>query len=84
VIDSSASPMPVWRRYGTILLLTVLVLVAGYVIYAKELHHSSSTGSGHGAAALTTPAQPAPRPAVSVSTTIPGGIPVSSRDPFSS
>lgn len=83
MIDSSASPIPAWRRYGTLLLLTVLVLVAGYVIYTKELHHSSpSTGTGHPAAA-TAPVQAVPRAAPSVSTTIPGGIPVSSRDPFS-
>lgn len=84
MIDSSASPIPAWRRYGTVLLLTVLVLVVGYVIYMKELHHSSaSAASGHPAAAVAKPVQAAPGPAPSVSTTIPGGIPVSSRDPFS-
>lgn len=82
MIDATKSPMPTWKRYGTIVLLGVLILVAGYVLWTKELHHSS--------AATTTP-PPAAHPITSASksqaktstsTTIPGGIPISSRNPF--
>lgn len=81
MIDSSKSPMPVWRRYGTAILLSVLLVVVGYVVYVKELHHSAPSLSSP---AASSPAKtPAPAVAPTPPTTVPGGIPVSSRDPFS-
>jgi hypothetical protein len=82
VIDSSKSPTPLWQRYALAGLLTVLVVVVGYMVWAKELHHPSSSASPPPPAApVTTVAAPAG--GAPVTTTIPGGIAVSSRDPFS-
>ena len=78
--------MPAWKRYATMALLAVLVLAAAYVIYTKELHHSTTAGA-------TSPPASAPVPLIgsstrsgsaktAVPTTIPGGIAPSSRNPF--
>lgn len=80
MIDASKSPMPAWKRYSMIVLLAVFIAVAGYMIWTKDVHKSSSHTS-------TPPSQPAPAvvaPAATkpAPTTIPGGIPVSSRSPF--
>ncbi len=82
MIDASKSPVPAWKRYLTIALLAVLVLAAAYVIYTKEIHHSSPSPASPAPAASQ--AQPAPRPTQTKTapTTIPGGIPISSRNPF--
>lgn len=84
MIDSSKSPLPLWRRYATAGFLTVLLVVMGYVVWAKELHHSASSNPpaasatvGVGKASSAT--VPAPPP-----TTVPGGVPISKRDPFGS
>lgn len=85
MIDASRSPMPTWKRYGTFVLLAVLIVVAGYVIWTKELHKKSSSPPSSSPPAATTPApvtattvaKPAP-------TTIPGGLPISNRNPFGS
>ncbi len=80
MIDASASPIPAWKRYGTIVLVAALIVVVGFFVWNKELHHTSS-------------APPPPAPAAhSISTTsVPGhpkavtathGLPVSARDPF--
>lgn len=87
MIDASKSPVPAWKRYATMALLVALVLVAGYVIYVKELHKGSPTSKPAPAPApASAPARatPAGTPAASQTsaTTIPGGIPVSSRNPF--
>jgi hypothetical protein len=87
MIDSSKSPMPVWRRYANVLMLTVLLVVMGYVVWVKELHHSSPASSTPPAPAARPAAAPASKTspmAVSTATTIPGGIPVSGRNPFGS
>lgn len=82
MIDSTKSPVPAWKRYATMALLAVLLLVAGYVIYTKELHHSSAA-TAPGPAPVSKPVTPAPvAKQPSTATTIPGGIPISSRNPF--
>lgn len=85
MIDSSKSPIPAWRRYATIAILGIVIVVAGYLLWSKELHHSSAAApapapaaTAKSAASSAKPQQPSP------STTIPGGIPVSSRNPFGS
>jgi hypothetical protein len=81
MIDASKSPVPAWKRYATLALMSVLVVVAGYVIYTKEIHKSSSSPSTAPAPATAHP-QTSPSTTPSVSTTIPGGIPISNRNPF--
>lgn len=80
MIDASKSPLPAWKRYGIMVLLAVFIAVAGYMIWNKELHHSSSNSSSP--PAPTAPPILTPPPAKAVPTTIPGGIPVSTRSPF--
>jgi len=85
MIDPTKSPSSSRKRYLIAGILSVLIVVAGWVVWTKELHHSSSTSSPPASPASTVPvgtrlhpAQPAP------TTTIPGGIALSVRDPFSS
>lgn len=87
MIDATKSPMPLWRRYATIALLAIVILAAGYLVWSKELHHSSSSGSPPSPAAAsansaTTKTTSHPKPGATP-TTIPGGIPISTRNPFS-
>jgi hypothetical protein len=77
--DPTTSPVPAWKRYATLALLGVVLLVAAYVIYTKELHHT--TTATHSSPPATVPAQPSVI-TPSVPTTIPGAIPISSRNPF--
>lgn len=83
MLDASKSPIPTWRRYVMAGVLTIAILVAGWFVWSKDLHHASLPGTP---AAATTPpglpAGPATRQSASTATTIPGGIPVSSRNPF--
>jgi len=90
MIDATKSPMPTWKRYGLLVLIAALVVVAGAMIWTKELHHSlpilSKSKPAASAPAPSTPSTP-PTTTVSaaskpVATTIPGGIPVSARNPF--
>lgn len=81
MIDSTTSPVPAWKRYATMTVLTVLILVAGFGIYMKEIRHSSSAGAASPPAAAAAPAphaQPKPTP-----TTL-ATIATSSRNPFGS
>lgn len=82
MIDSTRSPMPVWRRYGTVVLLTVLIAVAGYIVWTKELHHGQGTPAAVSPPAAVKTVAPKAATAPSTTTTIPGGLPISSRDPF--
>lgn len=82
MIDASKSPIPTWRRYGTAVLLTVLIAVAAYVVWAKELHPSAPSEPAAPAASAPVAHRTPPTTRVLPTTTIPGGIPVSSRDPF--
>ena len=86
MIDASKSPAPPWRRYATFALLAVLILAAGYVVWSKELHHSSTAGPASATAAspaTTVPSSATHQVQVTVPTGIPGGIPISTRNPFS-
>ncbi|MGH9054518.1 MAG: hypothetical protein ACRDYY_01410 [Acidimicrobiales bacterium] len=51
MIDATRSPRPAWKQYTTLVVLLVLIVVAGWYIWTKELHRTSSA------------AHPAPRPA---------------------
>lgn len=80
MIDSSRSPVPAWKRYLTMTVMIVLVVVAGWVLYTKEIHHSAPGSSS--SPAVTNPA-PSTTVAQTPVTTVPGGIAPSARDPFS-
>ena len=83
MIDSTKSPTPAWKRYGTIVLLAVLVVAAAYTIWTKELHKgASSTSAGAKIPVAATPARTAAPRTSTTSTTVPGGIPLSNRNPF--
>jgi len=86
MIDPTRSPQPAWRRYLSAAVLGVLIVVAGYVIYTKDLKHSGSGASQPVASApaqiKTTSPKTASKPAVAPTTTIPGGVAPSSRNPF--
>lgn len=84
MIDASKSPTPAWQRYAIAVLLSLLIVVAGYVIYTKELHHTSASAPPAAPAAPATRSATGPRSAKTSATTIPGGVPVSARDPFAS
>jgi hypothetical protein len=88
MIDPTKSPTPTWQRYTVALLITVLIVVAGYVLWSKELHHKSTSASPPSTPATSTATGssgvPAPKATAAPSTTIPGGIPISTRDPFGS
>jgi hypothetical protein len=91
MIDATKSPVPAWQRYAIIVLLAVLLVVAGYFVWTKELKKSSSASSGAPAAvhAIVPTANPptgngAAATVKTVPTTVPGGLPISARDPFGS
>lgn len=81
MIDSTKSPIPVWKKYTAGVLLAVLIVVAAYVIWTKELHHSSPN-SASSAPQITAPVKQPAAKSKAPATTIPGGIPPSSRNPF--
>jgi hypothetical protein len=84
MIDATRSPQPAWRRYGTFILLGALIVFAAFFIWTKELHHhSSAAGSVNTPPAAAAPAAAAaPSVGKAPPTSAPGGIPVSSRNPF--
>lgn len=90
MIDATKGPLPAYKRIGLFALVAVLVVVAAGMIWTKELHHSiPGISKSKPAAAAAAPARvqstpPAAAASKPVSTTIPGGIPVSGRDPFAS
>lgn len=81
MIDPTKSPTSPLRKTATIVLLAVLIIAAGMFLYKKDFHHST-------ASAGTSPAPAAPAPvihtkaATATTTTIPGGVPESNRNPF--
>lgn len=82
MIDSSRAPMPVWKRYGTMVLLVVLIVVAAWMLWTKELKHHSGGGSSSTSAPGATVGTRSAIARRTVSTTIPGGLRPSSRNPF--
>lgn len=81
--DATASPVPAWKRYATMALLAALIIVAGYVLYTKEFKHTGSSASTTPPATAPAPLAVPPSPThTTAPTTIPGGIPISSRNPF--
>jgi hypothetical protein len=90
MIDATKSPLPTWKRYALLLLIAALVVAAGAMIWTKELHHSlplvsksKPAASAPAASTKSTGTTKTPAaPAKPVATTIPGGIPVSPRNPF--
>ena len=83
MIDSTKGPLPAWKRYGIPVLLVVLIVVAAVAIWSKELHHSSPSSASTPTSPAITATHAAPH-AKSPATTIPGGLPVSGRNPFGS
>jgi hypothetical protein len=77
--DATKSPTPAWQRTLILVLLAGFIIVVGYFLWTHELHHSAKASPP--AAAQPAPAQPS-HAGATPSTTIPGGIPISSRDPF--
>ena len=90
MIDATKGPVPAWKRYGLIVLVAVLVVAGAGMIWTKELHHSipglskskPAATAPASASASTAPTTVASKSSKPVATTIPGGIPVSARDPF--
>lgn len=82
MIDSTKSPVPAWKRFATLALVTLLVVVAGYMIWTKELKHKGLTHSSSQAG--TSQVSPAPAPAKTSTTPTTVGLPLSSRNPFGS
>jgi multidrug resistance efflux pump len=88
MIDATKSPTPTWKRYGTMVLLALLIVAAAYIVWTKELHHSSPSTSAPKSSApvATAPVATGSRSKGSVtktpSTTVPGGVAVSRRNPF--
>ena len=88
MIDATRGPMPAWKRYGLFVVVAALVLAAGAMIWTKELHHSlpllskSKPAASAPAPTSVPPSTGTVKPSKSPATTIPGGIPVSGRDPF--
>lgn len=83
MIDPTKSPTAPWKRTATVILLAVLVVVAGWVLWTKELHHSPASSAPPATPAAAAPAHAAAAPKTApVATTIPGGLPESNRNPF--
>lgn len=83
MIDASRSPRPLWQRIGTVVVLAALIAVAAFVIWKKELK-SPATAKRSPSVTVARPSakvQPAPR-AVPPATALPGGVPISARNPF--
>jgi hypothetical protein len=80
MIDATKAPTPTWKRYAMAMIVTVLLVVAGYVIWAKELHHSS--GGAAAPSATTGNVATAPAGKKASATSLPGGIAISGRNPF--
>jgi drug/metabolite transporter (DMT)-like permease len=83
MFDATKSPVPPWKRYAVVALLAIFIAVAGYVVWSKELRHASPSSSPTAPPAnVVAPARVQQKAATA--TTIPGGIPISSRNPFAS
>ena len=85
MIDSTKSPVPAWKRYLTMAVLAVLVVAAPFVLYTKVFKHSSSGSSPTAPVAAKAPSTTVAKAGtpVTTTTTIPGGIIPSDRNPFS-
>jgi hypothetical protein len=82
MIDATKSPTPAWRKYLIFVVLGVLIVIAAYFVWVKELHHSSHIGSSSTPTTVTVPAkQPVSK---APATTVPGGLAISNRNPFGS
>jgi hypothetical protein len=85
-IDATKSPTPAWQRTLMIVLLAALIAVAGYYLWKHDIHKAPSAAPPSAPAVVhaRAPSSQAPgsKPTVVTSTTIPGGIPISTRDPF--
>jgi hypothetical protein len=79
--DATKSPTPAWQRTLIGLLLAAVIIAVGYFLWTHELHKKASPSGGSPAAVQPAPTQPS-HPGATPPTTIPGGIPISSRDPF--
>jgi hypothetical protein len=84
-IDATKSPTPAWQRTLMGVLLATFIVVVGYFLWTHELHHSGKAAPPAANTPTAQPAQAPPaHPVATPSTTIPGGVPISPRDPFTS
>lgn len=83
-VDATKSPTPAWQRKAVAAVLAVLVAAVAYVVWTKDLHHTAPAASSPPAATKPAPSVNAASPPASATTTVPGGLPVSGRDPFGS
>lgn len=84
MIDSTKSPVPAWKRYSLLALMAVLVIVAGYTLWTKELHPKSSNSSSSPPVTSSQVTSPAPSSPGSSTPPTTVGLALSSRDPFGS
>ena len=82
-VDATKSPTPAWKRALVMVLLAVLILVTGYFLWTHELHKSSPPASSSGPAPAVQTSPTSVKPA-STPTTVPAGLPISTRNPFTS
>jgi hypothetical protein len=80
MIDASRSPRAAWQRYATIVALAVLILLAVLFISKKVLHHGSQSNSAPPPPAVTSPVKSIK--AAAPHNAVPGGVPISNRNPF--
>ncbi len=83
-IDATRSPTPAWQKTLIGVLLAAFIVVVGYFLWTHELHHGAKANppaANPPAAVQPAPASPSHSTATP-STTIPGGLPISPRDPF--
>jgi hypothetical protein len=84
-IDATKSPTPTWQRVLIGVLLAGVIVAVGYFLWTHELHHAkASSPPANPPAVAQTAHAPASHPRATPVTTIPGGLPISSRNPFSS
>jgi hypothetical protein len=83
-IDSTKTPSSPRQRYAVAILLTVLVVLAGYFVYMKDLRHHSTVSSPTSTPSVVQTVPKSKAPTVTTTTTIPGGVAISTRNPFGS
>lgn len=84
-IDATKSPTPAWQRKAVAVLLALLVTVVGYTLWSKDFHHQAAAPPAPPPAAKApVRSVPSTTAVTAPSTTIPGGLPLSGRDPFAS
>jgi hypothetical protein len=84
MLDPTKPVAPAWRKYLILAVMPILIGVCAYVIWSRELHHSKSAGPSSTPPVTSAPAQRLATNLTSPPTTVPGGLPISARNPFAS